>query len=174
MGQAAAALVGVAAARAKQVAEQLLTSRDKARDEAMRRGGGFVEEGRHAAADVVAALRRETSVILRDLEHLEQTLRSREGGHGPGPTTAAGAPELGQPAPATKRPATKRPATKRPAKSSGPAKSATAGKAATSKASATKATKQTASRAKAAEGRTAAGPRKTTGGSRRPPGEEQG
>ena len=78
LGQTAAALAGVAAARAKQVAEQLLGPREKAREEAKHRAGSFVEEGRHAAADVVSALRREASVILRDLEHLEQNLRARE------------------------------------------------------------------------------------------------
>jgi hypothetical protein len=78
LGQTAAALAGVAAARAKQVAEQLLGPREKAREEAKHRAGSFVEEGRNAAADVVSALRREASVILRDLEHLEQNLRARE------------------------------------------------------------------------------------------------
>jgi hypothetical protein len=81
-GQAAAALMGVAAARAKQVAEQLLGSRESAKEDAKQRAGSLVDEGRRAAADVISALRKEASVLFRDLDHLEEHLR---GGKGPAP-----------------------------------------------------------------------------------------
>ena len=74
-GQAAAALMGVAAARAKQVAEQLLGSRESAKEDAKQRAGSLVDEGRRAAADVISALRKEASVLFRDLDHLEEHLR---------------------------------------------------------------------------------------------------
>ncbi|MGA3219904.1 MAG: hypothetical protein ABSE77_12640 [Acidimicrobiales bacterium] len=89
-GQAAAALMGVAAARAKQVAEQLLGSRG-AKEDAKHRAESLVDEGRKAAADVVSALRKEASVLFRDLEHLEEHLRGAKGsataptGTGPAP-----------------------------------------------------------------------------------------
>jgi heparin binding hemagglutinin HbhA len=153
LGQAAAALAGVAAGRAKQVAEQLLAPHDKTREEAKHRAGSFVEEGRHAAADVVSALRREAAVILRDLEHLEQTLRSREGG-APATTTAPTTLEPTEPAPARRAAA--------------PKKSGPAAKAAPRKAPGTKAAKKTAAPAKSAA------PRKSTGGSPRPSTEGQG
>jgi DNA-binding protein HU-beta len=90
-GQAAAALMGVAAARAKQVAEQLLGSRESAKKDAKQRAGSLVDEGRRAAADVISALRKEASVLFRDLDHLEEHLR---GGKGPAPAPSAsgGAP----------------------------------------------------------------------------------
>ncbi|HTT89018.1 MAG TPA: hypothetical protein VMF65_05640 [Acidimicrobiales bacterium] len=169
LGQAAAALAGVAAGRAKQVAEQLLGPGDRVREDAKRRGSSFVEEGKHAAADVVSALRREASVILHDLEHLEQTLRAREGGEPSRTTTAETALEPAQPA---------------PAKRSGPGAGAATGT--------TKATKTTSARKPAAAGtakqaaakpsatgtkatgtRKAAGPRKATGGPARPSSEGQ-
>ena len=87
LGQTAAALMGVAAARAKQVAEELLGSGDKAREETKHHAGTFFEGGRYAAADVVSALRREAAVVLRDLEHLEENLRYRQTG-GASPSTA--------------------------------------------------------------------------------------
>jgi hypothetical protein len=179
MGQAAAALVGVAAARAKQVAEQLLGNRDRGREEFKRRGDSFVEEGRHAAADVVGALRREASVILHDLEHLEQTLRAREGGAEAGGATTA--TSTGTTAVLTELEPTKRTPAKRSA--AGPSgekpaaratKTATAGKSAATKAAKANATKEAAPRAKAAGGRKAASPRKTTGGTNRPSSEGQG
>jgi hypothetical protein len=182
MGQAAAALVGVAAARAKQVAEQLLGNRDKEREDVKRRGG-FVEEGRHAAADVVGALRRETSVILHDLEHLEQSLRAREGGAGPATTTTSGAATVVTSGPAGPEPAAHTPATATGAGPSGttPTAKATTGAptgkpaAKAAKADATKdATKAAAPRAKAAGARKAASPRKPTGGADRPSSEGQG
>lgn len=75
-GQAAAALMGVAAARAKQVADQLLLRpSDHARQEARHKAGALAEEGRRAAADVVSALRREVAVVFGDLERLEHDLR---------------------------------------------------------------------------------------------------
>ena len=67
--------MGVAAARAKQVAEQLLGSRENARADAKHRAESLVDEGRRAAADVVSALRKEASVLFRDLDHLEEHLR---------------------------------------------------------------------------------------------------
>jgi hypothetical protein len=79
-GQAAVALVGLAAARAKSVAEQLLGSRSKPREEpkpAKSKGELLVEEGKHAAAEVIGALRKEASVILGDLQQLERTLRGQ-------------------------------------------------------------------------------------------------
>jgi heparin binding hemagglutinin HbhA len=170
LGQAAAALAGVAAGRAKQVAEQLLGPRDRGREDAKRRSSSFVEDGKHAAADVVGALRREASVILHDLEHLEQTLRAREGGGPSAATTAETALA---------------PAKQAPAKRSGAAAGG-----GTSTAKATKTTsahkpaaagtakenpeKRSAPRAKATGARKAAGPRKATGGSGRPSSEGQG
>ncbi len=74
--------MGVAAARAKQVAEQLLGSRESAKEDAKQRAGSLVDEGRRAAADVISALRKEASVLFRDLDHLEEHLR---GGKGPAP-----------------------------------------------------------------------------------------
>src|SRR5579862_7596398 len=145
LGQAAAALAGVAAGRAKQVAEQLLAPHEKTREEAKHRAGGFVEEGRHAAADVVSALRREAAVILRDLEHLEQALRSREGGTS-GTTTARTALEASELAPATKT------AT---AKKSAPQAKAAPRKAAGTKTPGSKTAKKTTAQAKSA------GPRKS-------------
>ena len=71
--------MGVAAARAKQVAEQLLGSRENARTDAKHRAESLVDEGRRAAADVVSALRKEASVLFRDLEHLEEHLRGGKG-----------------------------------------------------------------------------------------------
>ena len=78
LGQAAAALAAVAAARAKEAAEQLLGSREKARSGAKHKAENLVEEGRHAAAEVISALRRETSVILHDLQKLEKNLRGNQ------------------------------------------------------------------------------------------------
>ncbi len=167
LGQAAAALAGMAAARAKQVAEQLLGPRPQPREDPKQRAGRFVEEGRHAAADVVSALRREASVILRDLEHLEQTLREGDGHGGasrPGDRTA------------TVTPIERAPAKRSASRATGTAK--TTAKAtktsATGKAAATKAAKKTAPQAKKATGSKAAGARKTTGGSGRSPSEGQG
>jgi hypothetical protein len=158
LGQAAAALVGVAAARAKQVAEQLLAPHEKGREEAKHRAGSFVEEGRHAAADVVSALRREATVILRDLEHLEQNLRAREGGTSATPTPAATAAE-----------GTEQAQARQPVPAGGGQK-----KAAPRKTAASKAAKKTASQTKTASGPKAAGPRKAAGGPRRSSSEGQG
>ena len=80
--------MGVAAARAKQVAEQLLGSRENAKEDAKHRAGTLVDEGRRAAADVVSALRKEASVLFKDLEHLEEHLR--------GGTAGGGAPAAGE------------------------------------------------------------------------------
>ena len=87
-GQAAVALVGVAAARAKDIAEQLLGPRSRLRGEAKTKAEVLVEEGKYAAAEVIGALRREASVIIYDLEQLERTLRGRASNEGeaPGPT----------------------------------------------------------------------------------------
>jgi hypothetical protein len=171
LGQAAAALAGVAAGRAKQVAEQLLAPHEKTREDARQRAGSFVEEGRHAAADVVSALRREAAVILRDLEHLEQTLRAREGGTA-GTTTAPSALEATKPAPASPTTAKKSGPTKgAPGKAAGTKKAGTK-KAGTKKAgtkeAGTKATKKATAPSKSP------GPRKSAGGSGRPSTEGQG
>jgi len=93
LGQTAAALMGVAAARAKQVAEELLGSGDKAREETKHHAGAFFEGGRYAAADVVSALRREAAVVLRDLEHLEENLRYRQSGGASAGSATASEPE---------------------------------------------------------------------------------
>ncbi len=77
-GQAAAALMGLAATRAKQVAEQLLGSRENTGQDVKHRAESFFEESRYAAADVVNTLRREASVVLHDLEQLEHNLRRRQ------------------------------------------------------------------------------------------------
>jgi hypothetical protein len=78
LGQAAAALAGVAAARAKDAAEQLIGSREKARGGAKTKAENLVEEGRRGAAEVIGALRREVLVILHDLQNLENNLRGHE------------------------------------------------------------------------------------------------
>ena len=93
LGQTAAALMGVAAARAKQVAEELLGSGDKAREETKHHAGAFFEGGRYAAADVVSALRREAAVVLRDLEHLEENLRYRQSGGASAGSATSSEPE---------------------------------------------------------------------------------
>ena len=94
--------MGVAAARAKQVAEQLLGSRG-AKDEAKHRAENLVDEGRRAAADVVSALRKEASVLFRDLEHLEEHLRgAKSSATAPtGNGQAPGDEPVGRPRPAT-------------------------------------------------------------------------
>jgi hypothetical protein len=179
LGQAAAALAGMAAARAKQVAEQLLGPRPQPREDAKQRAGRFVEEGRHAAADVVSALRREASVILRDLEHLEQSLRAQEGdGNGAaakaGDRTATVTPIERAPAKRgasrasgtakTAAPGSRGPGSRGPG-SQGPGSQGKATKTTTpAKAAAAKAAKKTAPQAKKAAGGKAAGARKTTGG----------
>ena len=91
LGQAAAALAGVAAARAKEAAEQLLGPREKARSGAKHKAENLVEEGRRAAAEVIGALRRETSVILHDLQKLEKNLRAKQHKEGRSSAEAAGA-----------------------------------------------------------------------------------
>jgi len=160
LGQTAAALAGVAAARAKQVAEQLLAPREKAREDAKQRAGSFVEEGRHAAADVVSALRREASVILRDLEHLEQNLRAREGDNaGNARPPASGTEQEGS--------------DRLPAGASTPKKAAKSSKAAPRKET-SKAAKKTAPQAKKAGGTKSASARKSTGPSDRSSSEGQG
>lgn len=153
-GQAAVALVGLAAARAKQIAEQLIGSRSKLREDARNRAGVLVEEGRHAAAEVVGALRREASVIMEDLEHLEGTLR-RAGERGPAAEgVAKEAPakkaSAGKAAPAKKTGAKKASAGTK--KASAGTKKAAPGKKAPGKKAAT--AKDTAAPDKASLGRT--------------------
>jgi hypothetical protein len=92
--------MGVAAARAKQVAEQLLGSRESAKEDAKHRAETLVDEGRRAAADVVSALRREASVLFRDLEHLEEHLRGgKPSGAAPAGNGAAPGDEPAAPRP---------------------------------------------------------------------------
>jgi hypothetical protein len=132
-GQAAAALMGVAAARAKQVAEQLLGSRESAKQDAKQRAGSLVDEGRRAAADVISALRKEASVLFRDLDHLEEHLR---GGKGPvpAPSASGAAPDDEAPRPPRKATTARAAAVKKApvakataARKSAPAAKATAG-----------------------------------------------
>ena len=153
MGQAAAALMGLAANRAKQVAEELLGSRDKARQDARHRAESLVDEGRKAAADVVSALRREATVLLRDLEHLEEGLR----GDRPGGGSAQNVPAGATPHEAPRR-------APRSAKASAPRKTAVSEKAAaTEKAAVTEkpaVTQRTAAPDKARGGKKAAGAKK--------------
>lgn len=157
LGQTAAALAGMAAGRAKQVAEQLLSRREPEREEATRCGGSFVEDSRHAAAEVVSSLRREASVILRDLEHLEQNLRAREGGSD-GATTET-----------TTTATTATTATSATKARTGPAKAARkAGASTAAKGAAKKAGKKTAPRAKKTSSGEDATPRKASGRRRRP------
>jgi hypothetical protein len=139
-GQAAAALMGVAAARAKQVAEQLLGSREKSKEDAKQRAGSLVDEGRRAAADVVSALRKEASVLFRDLDHLEEHLR---GGKAPAPAPSGSrdGPDDG----------TARPARKATAATTTTVKKATAARAPAAK---TTAARKSAPTAKAAAGAT--------------------
>ena len=88
--------MGVAAARAKQMAEQLLGSRENAKGDAKHRAETLVDEGRRAAADVVNALRKEATVLFRDLEHLEEHLRGSKGSASAG--QGGGTPTVDEPA----------------------------------------------------------------------------
>ena len=85
-------MAGLAASRAKQIAEQLMGPRSKLRADAKNRAEVLVEEGRHAAAEVVGALRREVGVIVADLQALEDALR--EGGDGSQPAAASRAEKV--------------------------------------------------------------------------------
>lgn len=165
LGQTAAALAGMAAGRAKQVAEQLLSRREPEREEATRCGGSFVEDSRHAAAEVVSSLRREASVILRDLEHLEQNLRAREGGSDGATTETTTTATTATTATAT----TATTATSATKARTGPAKAARkAGASTAAKGAAKKAGKKTAPRAKKTSSGEDATPRKASGRRRRP------
>jgi hypothetical protein len=162
-GQAAAALMGVAAARAKQVAEQLLGSRESAKKDAKQRAGSLVDEGRRAAADVISALRKEASVLFRDLDHLEEHLR---GGKGPAPAPSAsgGAPYDQAAGPARKATTARAAAVKKApaAKATAARKSAPAAKATAARKSApaAKATVGATSPAAKTQGRKRAAPEK--------------
>src|ERR1700722_1594690 len=75
--ESAAALLGGAAARAKQVAELLLGSRErageqahKAEERAHKKAESLVEDGRRAAADALVTLRREDTGLGPGLEPL--------------------------------------------------------------------------------------------------------
>jgi len=88
--------MGVAAARARQVADQLLKPSDRAREEARHKAEVLAEEGRRAAADVVSALRREVAVVFGDLERLEHDLRGEHATTSPATATGtARAPHQG-------------------------------------------------------------------------------
>jgi hypothetical protein len=153
-GQAAAALMGVAAARAKQVAEQLLGSRESAKEDAKQRAGSLVDEGRRAAADVISALRKEASVLFRDLDHLEEHLR---GGKGPAP-----APSVSDDVPDDEaaRPARKATTARAAAVKKAPAAKATAAR---KTVPAAKATAGASSPAAKIQGRKRAAPEKVAG-----------
>jgi hypothetical protein len=158
-GQAAAALMGVAAARAKQVAEQLLGSRESAKQDAKHRAESLVDEGRRAAADVVSALRKEASVLFRDLENLEEHLRGGKGGGEAAAESAAasGGEKVGRP---RKESAGKAAAS---TKAPGGRQTAEAAKATTAKATTAKATTAKATTAKAPRARQSASAAKTPG-----------
>ena len=165
-GQAAAALMGVAAARARQVADQLLRPSDRARQEAKNKAEALADEGRRAAADVVSALRREVAVVFGDLERLEGDFR---GGRpaatrpaGTVPTPAGHGRPAGEPSEARKSPAARKVAGSRgtsetsltaragqSAKTAGPAATAGRAKAAAKVAGAAKAGATKAGAAKA-------------------------
>ena len=153
-GQAAAALMGVAAARAKQVAEQLLGARESAKEDAKQRAGSLVDEGRRAAADVISALRKEASVLFRDLDHLEEHLR---GGKGPAP-----APSVSDDVPDDEaaRPARKATTARAAAVKKAPAAKATAAR---KTVPAAKATAGASSPAAKIQGRKRAAPEKVAG-----------
>lgn len=178
-GQAAVALVGVAAARAKDIAEQLLGPRSKLREDAKTKAEVLVEEGKHAAAEVISALRREASVIIEDLQQLEKTLRGR-GAPGGGQPRGPGAPSTSAPAkkaPAAKKAASSRKATSSkkaapvkkvaPTKRAVPAKKVATAKVASSKRAA--AVKKAAPAKRASPAKKAAATKKTTA-TRRPAG----
>ena len=176
-GQAAAALMGVAAARARQVADQLLRPSDRARQEAKNKAEALADEGRRAAADIVSALRREVAVVFGDLERLEGDLRGGRptetrpaatvptpAGHG---RPSGGPSEARKSPPAARKVAGARGTGSREtsqaaragqsAKAAGPAKTAGRAKAAAKVAGATKAGTKAGGRvAKAAPARTAA------------------
>ncbi len=164
-GQAAAALMGVAAARAKQVAEQLLGSRESAKEDAKQRAGSLVDEGRRAAADVISALRKEASVLFRDLDHLEEHLR---GGKAQAPAPSAGGASDDATAGPARKAATARAAAEKkapPAKAAGARKTAPAAKAgagATSPAAKTPGRKRAAAEKVAGAGKKATASRATT------------
>jgi dsDNA-specific endonuclease/ATPase MutS2 len=146
--------MGVAAARAKQVAEQLLGSRESAKEDAKQRAGSLVDEGRRAAADVISALRKEASVLFRDLDHLEEHLR---GGKGPAP-----APSVSDDVPDDEaaRPARKATTARAAAVKKAPAAKATAAR---KTVPAAKATAGASSPAAKIQGRKRAAPEKVAG-----------
>jgi hypothetical protein len=168
LGQAAAALMGLAASRAKQVAEELLGSREKVQEDAKHRAGTFFEGSRYAAADVVSALRREAVVVLRDLESLEENLRRRQADAG---ATTADPAGPGGPDPdggtSTKTTTTTTTTTTKRAPRAGGSKPGGSTQAAKSASSTPKtaATKKAATPQKAAGARKASGPRKSSGSS---------
>jgi len=178
LGQAAAALAGVAAARAKEAAEQLLGSREKARSGAKHKAGNLVEEGRHAAAEVISALRRETTVILHDLQKLEKNLRANQDKEHRSTPEAAGAAGAATTSAAKKAPPVKKSATAKAASAPRTKKAAAAKKtvvvkklAPTKKAVPAKKTvpaKKAVPASKAAGAGKAGGPRKAAGGAGRP------
>jgi hypothetical protein len=98
--------------RAREVTEQLVGAREQARRDARRRAENLTREGRYAAADVLATLRRDFSALLADMEHLERSLRAdaeaakapaAEGGKGP--ASQPGGPQESAPRPTAKPPA---------------------------------------------------------------------
>jgi len=97
--------------RAREVTEQLISTREQARRDARRRAENLTREGRYAAADVLATLRRDFSALLADMEHLERSLRAdaeaakapaAEGGKGP--ASQPGDPQESAPGPTAKPP----------------------------------------------------------------------
>ncbi len=161
LGQAAAALASVAA-REREAAEQLLGSGEKARSGAKHKAENLVEEGRHAAAEVISALRRETSMILHDLQKLEKNLRSNQPKDG---RSTAESSEAAKTSATKKAAAVKKSA---PAKKAGPTKKAAAAKTAApvKKVAATKkavVAKKVVPAKKAAPASKAAGARKAGG-----------
>ncbi|MGC8628199.1 MAG: hypothetical protein ACP5VR_11760 [Acidimicrobiales bacterium] len=74
--RAGAALAGAMANLVHEAAEQLMSAREQARRDALRRAENLARQGRCAAADVLATLRRDLSAVLSEMEHLERSLRA--------------------------------------------------------------------------------------------------
>jgi hypothetical protein len=144
--------MGLAAGRAKQVAEELLGSGEKAKKEAKNKANTFVDEGRRAAAEVVSALRREATALLRDLENLEGGLRGEsQTEHGTDRAAAsADRPTAGEPVkPGAKNAGATKAGSTKAAGRTGTGKAASATKGAAAKASVTKASATKAGATKA-------------------------
>ncbi|HTW10308.1 MAG TPA: hypothetical protein VME46_22580 [Acidimicrobiales bacterium] len=120
--ESAGALVNGAASRARKLAETLFGPREQAEQRAREKTETLVDETRRAAAEVIGTIRQGATVLVRDLEHLEDDLRAsrrehesrRPGRAGPAESTPGRRPNRG-PARTTTPPTTAPPTTTPPA-----------------------------------------------------------